>query len=93
MLFDTDALTFEDGVMFGHVTVDGARVAAGITLPAFEELIGRAGFDADRDFGQVMVSDIISLLRPTIEVYLQSKHFGSASGEPLIIDLPDLVTH
>lgn len=91
--FNHEPLTFEDGIMFGRVTIDGDEVRAGITLPAFERLIARAGFDPDRDFGTMMVSDLIRLLRPTIEAHLQSKHFARANDDPLIIDVGDLVTH
>jgi len=92
--FDGEPLQFEDGVMFGRVTVDGAEIRAGITLEAFEMLIERAGFDADRDFGQVMVANIIDLLRPTIEAHLQAKHFaGHAEEGPLVIEKSDLVVH
>jgi hypothetical protein len=75
------------------VTIDGPEVRAGITLPAFETLIARAGPDLDRDIGRVMVSDIIGLLRPAIEAHLQSKHFHQGVDDgALIIDTPDLVT-
>ena len=91
--FDCDPLLVEDGVMFGRVTIDGAQVRAGITLPAFEQLIRRAGFDPDGHFGAMIVGDLLGMLKPTIEAYLQVKHFHDGMHEPLVIDTPDLVTH
>ena len=92
--FQHEPLSFEDGVMFGQVEIDGRKIKAGITLDAFETLIERAGLDPERDFGRMMVSDIIELLRPAIEAHLQSKHFRFGGGDgPLIIDMHDLTVH
>jgi len=79
--------------MFYNATLDGAPVRAGITLGAFERLMARAGFDADRDLGGAMIGDMLSLLQPTIEAYLQAKHFHAGADVPLLIDTPDLLTH
>jgi hypothetical protein len=94
ILFDSETMTVEGGVMFGRVTIDGTDVRAGITIEAFERLIARAGYDPDRDFGRIMVGDIMGMLKPTIEAHLQTKHFREGlTGAPIIIDVADLVTH
>jgi hypothetical protein len=88
------APVFEDGIMLYDVTIDGTPVRAGITLDAFDVLMARAGYDAANDWGEVMVGDLLTRLRPAIEAHLQSKHFRmGATEDPLIIEVTDLLTH
>lgn len=95
LVMDPDAVpVFEAGIMLYNVTIDGTPIRAGITLAAFEELMARAGYEADRDLGGVMVGDMLALLKLTIEAHLQSKHYRQGGSEhPLLIDVADLVTH
>ena len=94
LAIDPDApLTFEGDIMFYNATLDGAPVRAGITLAAFERLMARAGFLPDSDPVNAMIIDMLAMLQPTIEAYLQVKHFQFGTDEPLVIDTSDLVTH